>query len=532
MTTIEHLSAEQPSAAEAPDRKLEHERVRDPVCGMMVDPAASPHRAEHAGHAYHFCSSSCREQFIADPAHYLAPVPAATASPVASAASWTCPMHPQIVRDGPGSCPICGMALEPMTPSAGDAANPELRDMTRRFWVGVALSLPLLALGDGPRSRAGGVRRADFAARRGMARAHSRDPGGAVVRRAVFPARLGLAGQPPAQHVHPDRARHRHRLWLQPGRGTAAGDVSAVVPHAGRRRAGLFRAGGGHRHPGAARPGARVARPRPDRRRDPRASRSRAQGRPPGARRWRRGRHSARSGGSRQPLAGAARREGAGRRHRARRQERHRRIDADRRADAGRKGGRRPGHRGHPQHHRQLHHARRAGRQRDLARPDRAHGRRGAALARPDPGAGRHRLRLVRAGRHPRRGDYLCRLVDLRAGAGGGICAGQRGRGADRRLPVRARPGDADVDHGRHRARRPRRGSGPQRASARIDGKGRHPGRRQDRNLDPGQAAPGRNRRRPAGSTRTSCCTSPPASSAAASTRWPRPSSRAPKSAG
>ncbi|MGA8379822.1 MAG: heavy metal translocating P-type ATPase [Stellaceae bacterium] len=149
MTTIEHLSAEQPSAAEAPDRKLEHERVRDPVCGMMVDPAASPHRAEHAGHAYHFCSRSCREQFIADPAHYLAPVPAATASPVASAASWTCPMHPQIVRDGPGSCPICGMALEPMTPSAGDAANPELRDMTRRFWVGVALSLPLLALAMG-----------------------------------------------------------------------------------------------------------------------------------------------------------------------------------------------------------------------------------------------------------------------------------------------------------------------------------------------------------------------------------------------
>ncbi|MGA8551434.1 MAG: heavy metal-binding domain-containing protein, partial [Stellaceae bacterium] len=149
MTTIEHLSAEQPSAAEAPDRKLEHERVRDPVCGMMVDPAASPHRAEHTGHAHHFCSSRCREQFIADPAHYLAPVPAATASPVASAASWTCPMHPQIVRDGPGSCPICGMALEQMTPSAGDAANPELRDMTRRFWVGVALSLPLLALAMG-----------------------------------------------------------------------------------------------------------------------------------------------------------------------------------------------------------------------------------------------------------------------------------------------------------------------------------------------------------------------------------------------
>ncbi len=126
-------------------------RVRDPVCGMMVDPAASPHRALHAGDTYHFCSRSCRERFIADPAHYLTPVPAATASSPAAAVGtqWTCPMHPEIVRDGPGSCPICGMALEPMTPSAGDAANPELRDMTRRFWVGVALSLPLLALAMG-----------------------------------------------------------------------------------------------------------------------------------------------------------------------------------------------------------------------------------------------------------------------------------------------------------------------------------------------------------------------------------------------
>jgi Cu+-exporting ATPase len=126
-------------------------RVRDPVCGMMVDPAASPHRAVHAGDTYHFCSRSCRERFIADPTHYLTPVPAATASSPAAAVGtqWTCPMHPEIVRDGPGSCPICGMALEPMTPSAGDAANPELRDMTRRFWVGVALSLPLLALAMG-----------------------------------------------------------------------------------------------------------------------------------------------------------------------------------------------------------------------------------------------------------------------------------------------------------------------------------------------------------------------------------------------
>jgi P-type Cu+ transporter len=122
--------------------------VRDPVCGMAVDPG-TPHRAEHAGAGYFFCSARCRDKFVAEPARYLA-VPGGGApnvtGPEAGEARWTCPMHPQIVRKEPGSCPICGMALEPMTPAAGDAANPELRDMTRRFWVGVALSLPLLAI--------------------------------------------------------------------------------------------------------------------------------------------------------------------------------------------------------------------------------------------------------------------------------------------------------------------------------------------------------------------------------------------------
>ena len=77
--------------------------------------------------------------------HHAQPAPK-PAQPAAGEAVWTCPMHPQIVRKEPGSCPICGMALEPMTPAAGEPVNPELRDMTRRFWVGVALSLPLIAL--------------------------------------------------------------------------------------------------------------------------------------------------------------------------------------------------------------------------------------------------------------------------------------------------------------------------------------------------------------------------------------------------
>jgi Cu+-exporting ATPase len=114
---------------------------------MAVDPAKARHRAEHAGHGYVFCSAGCREKFIAEPARYLGASPPATGvSTKAGQMLWTCPMHPQIVRNAPGSCPICGMALEPMTPAAGDTENPELRDMTRRFWVGVALSIPLLAI--------------------------------------------------------------------------------------------------------------------------------------------------------------------------------------------------------------------------------------------------------------------------------------------------------------------------------------------------------------------------------------------------
>ena len=120
------------------------------MCGMTIDPAKAKHRAQHAGHSYFFCSAKCREKFAAEPARYVSPARAraagAAARTTAGEVQWTCPMHPQIVREEPGNCPICGMTLEPMTPAAGEAANPELRDMRRRFWVGVALSVPLLAI--------------------------------------------------------------------------------------------------------------------------------------------------------------------------------------------------------------------------------------------------------------------------------------------------------------------------------------------------------------------------------------------------
>ena len=124
--------------------------ARDPVCGMSVDPATARHRAEHGGRSYVFCGARCRERFLADPARFLAPGPAAPANPAAPAGTlWTCPMHPEIAQDSPGACPICGMALEPAVPAADAPANPELQDMTRRFWVTLVLAVPLVVLAMG-----------------------------------------------------------------------------------------------------------------------------------------------------------------------------------------------------------------------------------------------------------------------------------------------------------------------------------------------------------------------------------------------
>ena len=174
--------------------------VKDPVCGMNVNPETAKHRREHAGKPYYFCCGGCAEKFQADPEKYLkskpalvtlgAPVKAASSGvaqiapaktttlpltnyvcpmcpevkatkpgpcpscgmalepemPLAARTEYTCPMHPEIVRPGPGSCPICGMALERRTVTAQEEENPELRDMSRRFWVGVGLTVPLLAI--------------------------------------------------------------------------------------------------------------------------------------------------------------------------------------------------------------------------------------------------------------------------------------------------------------------------------------------------------------------------------------------------
>jgi len=121
-------------------------KVLDPVCGMSVDPQASPHKAEHAGHAYAFCSAGCRTKFIAEPSRYLGGADRPHQAPAPTGTIYTCPMHPQIRQIGPGSCPICGMALEPDLVTAEVGPNPELVDFTRRFWVGLALTAPVFAL--------------------------------------------------------------------------------------------------------------------------------------------------------------------------------------------------------------------------------------------------------------------------------------------------------------------------------------------------------------------------------------------------
>ena len=116
----------------------------DPVCGMTVDPVTSKHRFDYRGETHHFCSAGCRTKFAAAPEQYLDKSKPKAEAP--EGAIYTCPMHPQIRQVGPGSCPICGMALEPEVASLDAAPNPELADMTRRFWIGLVLTLPAFVL--------------------------------------------------------------------------------------------------------------------------------------------------------------------------------------------------------------------------------------------------------------------------------------------------------------------------------------------------------------------------------------------------
>ena len=121
--------------------------VIDPVCGMKVDPHRTKHRAQYGGKTYYFCSEGCRNKFSATPERYLgAGSNERPPTPVPEGTIYTCPMHPEIRQIGPGSCPICGMALEPLLATADTGPNPELADMTRRFWTGLVLTVPVALL--------------------------------------------------------------------------------------------------------------------------------------------------------------------------------------------------------------------------------------------------------------------------------------------------------------------------------------------------------------------------------------------------
>jgi Cu+-exporting ATPase len=130
----------------------------DPVCGMTVDPAISRHRHTHHRRSYYFCSAGCRSKFAADPEKYL-DKHAAPADATPDGTIYTCPMHPQIRQFGPGNCPICGMALEPLVVTADAQPNHELADMSRRFWTGLALTMPVFALEMGSHIPAIGLHR-------------------------------------------------------------------------------------------------------------------------------------------------------------------------------------------------------------------------------------------------------------------------------------------------------------------------------------------------------------------------------------
>jgi P-type Cu+ transporter len=130
-----HRAAELPTSGE---------RVVDPVCGMMVDSHATRHRHQHRGHSYYFCCDNCHTKFATDPEKYLGSKRAA--EQVTDGTIYTCPMHPEVRQIGPGACPICGMALEPELTTAEGGPNSELSDMTRRFWIALALSLPVVVL--------------------------------------------------------------------------------------------------------------------------------------------------------------------------------------------------------------------------------------------------------------------------------------------------------------------------------------------------------------------------------------------------
>ena len=285
--------------------------AKDPVCGMSVDPHTAKHRAEHAGRTYYFCAAGCRTKFMADPEKYLAKEERVH-DPVPEGTIYTCPMHPQIRQVGPGSCPICGMALEPELVTAEHGPHPELVDMQRRFWIGLALALPVVALEMGGHLT-------------GLHLLLGQTTSNWLQLVLATPVVL-WAGWPFFERGWQSLLTRNLNMFTLIAMGTGVAWVYSVIATvapgifppafrgAGRRGGRLFRGSRRHHRAGAARPGARTARARADLRRHPRLARSRAQDGAAREGRWLGRGHIARHRRRRRPSARPAGREGAGRR--------------------------------------------------------------------------------------------------------------------------------------------------------------------------------------------------------------------------
>ncbi len=310
-----------------------------------------------------------------------------------------------------------------------------------------------------------------------------------VVRLAVLPQVLAVAHEPQPEHVHPHRPRRRPRLPVQRHRGGRARSLPAGIPGARRRGRRVFRGRGRDRHPGAVRRSPAAARHRRNQPGDPQAACACAQYRAAPRARRARGRGTARPGAGGRQAARPTGREGSCRWNVRRGLFERGRVHDHRRAGAGAEEGRRQGHRGHHQRQGCARHPRRESRRGYAALPDRAHGGAGAAHPRPGAAARRSRRRLVRANRDRHRHRDRARVGALRARAALRLRGGQRRGGAHHRVPLRARPGDTDLDHRRHGTGRAERHPLPQRRGSGEAARGEHAGGGQDRHAHARQAA-------------------------------------------
>ena len=458
---------------------------------MTVNPATSKHRFDYRGETFHFCSAGCRTKFAADPVAYLEKDSKPKAA-VPEGTIYTCPMHPEIRQVGPGSCPICGMALEPEVASLDAPPNPELADMTRRFWIGLVLALPAIVLEMGGHL-VGGHGWVDptlsnwiqfafatpvvlwagwpffvrgwqslvtrnlnmftlIAVGTGVAYVYSVV---GTIAPEIFPATF--RGHGGAVAVYFESAAVITVLVLLGqvlelrAREATSGAIKALLQLAPKTARRIGDDGADHEveidtlavgdHL-RVRPGEKV----------------------PVDGVILEGRSSLDESlvtGESMPVT----------------------KEAGSKVIAGtlnQSGG-------------FVMRADKVGRDTLLSQIVQDGGGR-AALARADPAAGRSGFRLVRACRHRRGADRVRRLGLVRAGTAHGVRPGRRRQRAHHRLPLRARPRHADVDHGRRRARRAGRRADQERRSAGAHGEGRHAGGRQDGHADRGQAEGRRDR--------------------------------------